>query len=172
MELTFSLAIDSDAAELATLHSAAAGDLTQRFGRGFWSSSQSEKGVLRELSRPKFSRILIGRMGGQIAGTVRLATKKPWAIDTAYFTPVARPLYLTGMAVHPAFQRRGVGRLFMKEAEALARGWPGNAIRLDAFDAAPGAGDFYLKCGMREVAHVVYKGNPLIYFERVLDAIL
>ena len=60
----------------------------------------------------------------------------------------------------------------MKEAEALAKNWPGDAIRLDAFDAAAGAGDFYLKCGMREVARVVYKNDPLVYFERVLDAIL
>jgi len=172
MELSFSLATDSDAAELADLHLAAAEDLTLRFGHGFWSSSQSEKGVLRDMSRAKFSRILTARIDGRIAGTLRLATKKPWAINTTYFTPVTRPLYLTGMAVHPAFQRYGVGRHLMKEAETLARAWPGDAIRLDAFDAAAGAGDFYLKCGMRKLAHVPYKGNPLIYFERVLDATL
>ncbi len=94
---------------------------------------------------------------------------KPWAIDTAYFTAAKKPLYLTGMAVHPNLQRKGVGRLLLKEAEAIARAWPAEAIRLDAFDSAAGAGPFYEKCGFREVAHVIYKKNPLIYFERILS---
>ena len=35
-------------------------------------------------------------------------------------------------------------------AEAIASAWPADAIRLDAFDSAPGAGAFYAKCGLRE----------------------
>jgi hypothetical protein len=56
----------------------------------------------------------------------------------------------------------------MKQAESIARAWPADAIRLDAFDAAAGAGPFYAKCGYREIAHVVYKKDPLIYFELIL----
>lgn len=168
MGLVFASANDSDAAALAALHSAVAHDLTRRFGQGFWSLAQSERAVLADMRRPKFSRILIVRASRRIIGTLRLATKKPWAIDTAYFTRVERPLYLTGMAVHPNFQRAGVGRLLMKEAEALARSWPADAIRLDAFDADAGAGGFYAKCGLREVARVRYKNDPLVYFELLL----
>ena len=105
-----------------------------------------------------------------IIGTLRLATKKPWAIDIAYFTPAERPLYLTGMAVLPNHQRKGIGRQLMKEAESMARAWPADAIRLDAFNAAAGAGPFYAKCGLREVARVVYKRDPLIYFEMILSS--
>ena len=72
------------------------------------------------------------------------------------------------MAVHPDLQRLGVGRLLMQEAEAHARAWPADAIRLDAFDNAAGAGPFYAKCGYREVAHVIYKKDSLVYFELVL----
>ena len=36
---------------------------------------------------------------GVIVGTLRLVTKKPWAIDPAYFASVRRPLYLLSMAV-------------------------------------------------------------------------
>jgi GNAT superfamily N-acetyltransferase len=72
------------------------------------------------------------------------------------------------MAVHPEFQRQGLGRLLLKEAEAVARAWPADAIRLDAFDADAGAGAFYAKCGFREVARVAYKQDPLIYFEMIL----
>ncbi len=168
MKLTFAVATNSDAADLANLHSAAAEDLTRRFGHGFWSSSPSERGILANMRLPKFSRTLIARSKGRIVGTLRLATKKPWAIDTSYFTPADKPLYLTGMAVHPTHQRKGIGRLLMKEAAVQAKAWPADAIRLDAFDAAAGAGPFYAKCGYREVARVVYKKDPLIYFELTL----
>ncbi|HTT63676.1 MAG TPA: GNAT family N-acetyltransferase [Bryobacteraceae bacterium] len=169
MKLVFEHATEADAATLAALHCAVAEDLTRRFGRGFWSSWPSEGGLLHELRRRKFSRTMIARNSStRIVATLRLATKKPWAIDTAYFTAAKRPLYLTGMAVHPDFQRRGIGRRLLKQAEAAARAWPAEAIRLDAFDADAGAGAFYAKCGYREVARVTYKQDPLIYFELLL----
>jgi GNAT superfamily N-acetyltransferase len=172
MKLIFATATPSDAPELAALHSAAAEDLTRRFGHGFWSSPPTERGILVNMRKPKFSRTVIARASGRIAGTLRLATKKPWAIDTAYFTAAVRPLYLTGMAVHPDHQCKGVGRLLMQEAEAVARAWPADAIRLDAFDAAAGAGAFYAKCGFRELAHVTYRNNPLVYFELALPPLI
>ena len=172
MKLVLGTATNADAAALAALHCAVSEDLTRRFGQGFWSSGHTERGVLANMWMPKFSRILLARNNRRIIGTLRLATKKPWAIDTAYFTEVKRPLYLVGMAVHPAFQGKGVGRLLMKEAENIARAWPADGIRLDAFDAEAGAGGFYEKCGFREVARVAYKQNPLVYFESVLPPII
>jgi hypothetical protein len=56
----------------------------------------------------------------------------------------------------------------LKEAEATARAWPADALRLDAYDAEAGAGPFYEKCGFREVGRVSYKRNPLVYFELML----
>jgi hypothetical protein len=91
MKLTFATATTADAAELAALHSAASEDLTRRFGHGFWSSSPSQRGFLANMRLPKFSRILIARSRGKIIGTLRLATKKPWAIDTSYFTRRRNP---------------------------------------------------------------------------------
>lgn len=177
MKLFFAAATDSDAPELAALHRAAVEDLTLRFGPGFWSSPPTERGILANMRKPKFSRTLVVRKGVRIVGALRLATKKPWAIDTGYFTSASHPLYLTGMVVHPSHQRQGIGRLLLKEAEATAaspasRSWelanPAHAIRLDAFDAVAGAGPFYAKCGYREIARVVYKNNPLVYFEFAL----
>ena len=168
MNLVFTVATTADAAELAALHAAVAEDLTRRFGHGFWSSPPSERALLANMRKPRFSQTLIARSRHSIFGTLRLATKKPWAIDTSYFTAAQRPLYLTGMAVHPTLQRKGIGRLLLKEAETIASAWPADAIRLDAFDAAAGAGPFYAKCGFREVAHVTYKKDPLVYFELTL----
>jgi GNAT superfamily N-acetyltransferase len=168
MKFEFTTATESDAPELAALHRAVSEDLTLRYGQGFWSSSATERGIVVNMRNPKFSRTLIAQAGKQIVATLRLHTKKPWAIDAAYFTPAARPLYLTGMAVLPTHQRKGIGRLLLQNAQAVAQAWPADTIRLDAFDSPAGAGPFYAKCGYRELAHIVYKNNPLVYFERVL----
>jgi GNAT superfamily N-acetyltransferase len=112
--------------------------------------------------------MLVARDDREIVGVLRLATKKPWAIDPSYFRTVSRPLYLTDMAVKPALQRQGVGRRLLVEAVATAKQWPADAIRLDAYDAPAGGGGFYSKCGFHEVGRHRYKGTPLIYFELLL----
>jgi GNAT superfamily N-acetyltransferase len=112
--------------------------------------------------------VFVARHDGEIVGTMALGPRKPWAIDLAYFTPVAHPLYLTGMAVHPEHQACGIGRGMIEESLRLARDWPAHAIRLDAFDAPAGAGAFYAKCGFREAGRRTYRMSPLIYYERVL----
>jgi GNAT superfamily N-acetyltransferase len=163
--LSFSVAGLAEASELAALHTLASNDLTRRFGHGFWSSATTEKGLRFRMSH---SRVLIARRGKSIVGTLHLQTKKPWAIDVSYFTPVTKALYLTGMAVLPKMQGKGIGRKLLGEALKQARAWPADAVPLDAFDAKAGAGDFYAKCGFREIAHVVYRKDPLSYFEFVL----
>ena len=160
-------ATHEDAAEIAALRNAAADDLTARFGNGHWTSNVSAKGVLGDLRRRM--RVLVARRQSRIAATLSMQTRKPWAIDPKYFTPCARPIYLTNMAVLPAFQRLGIGRESLAEAVTIARAWPGDAIRLDAYDADAGAGDFYLRCGFREVGRVVYKRTPLRYFEWIIQ---
>jgi GNAT superfamily N-acetyltransferase len=144
-----------------------ADDLTTRFGRGHWSFAVSEAAALRGL---RTSTVLLARDAEAVVGTLRLVTKKPWAIDISYFTPVKRALYLVDMAVSPAYQRSGVGRRLLEEARDTARCWPADGIRLNAYDAeGAGAGRFYERCGFVEVGRVSYRGTPLIYFESRLD---
>lgn len=155
----------ADAPEIAALLTAAAVRLTSEHGPGHWTGIASEKWVLRGIET---SRVLVARRGGRIVATLRLATRKPWAIDPAYFTPVHRPLYLLDMGVDPDVQRQGLGRRLVAEAVDVARAWPGDAIRLDSYDATAGAGPFYAKCGFRHVGKAVYRGTPLEYFELLL----
>ena len=163
--LRFRDATPKDVPSIAALQNAAAGALTARFGEGHWSSLVTERGVALA---QRHARVRVGVAGTRIVTVLRLATKKPWAIDVAYFTPVKRPLYLTGMAVSVAHQRAGLGRLALDDARATAAAWPADAIRLDAYDAAAGAGPFYARCGFRVRGRVVYKGDPLVYYELVL----
>lgn len=165
MDLAFTLAAPADAAELAALHNRVADDLTARYGHGPWSAHVTERGVLFGM---RHAQVVIARNGNAIVGTLNLPTKKPWAIDTSYFTAVKKALYLTSMAVVPEMQRQGIGRLLLEEAVRRARAFLAGAIRLDAFDADAGAGAFYAKCGFREVGRTIYRKAPLIYFELVL----
>lgn len=164
--VSLGLASEDDAAAIASLRTAVAARLTEEHGRGHWSSGASESGVVRTLRSAK---VLVARSGHDIVATLTLALRKPWAIDPEYFTGVARPLYLTDMAVAPELQRRGIGRSLLEEATVLARGWPADAIRLDAYDSAAGAGDFYAKCGFSERGRVTYRRTALVYFELLLD---
>jgi GNAT superfamily N-acetyltransferase len=164
-DLLFATATAADAAAIATLRTAVAADLTARYGTGHWSSAVTERGVLHSL---KHSRVLLAQHESDIVGVLRLATKKPWVIDPAYFHAVRRPLYLADMAVKPTVQRQGVGRRLLLEGIAAARKWPADAIRLDAYDADAGGGSFYLRCGFREVGRVTYRETPHIYFELLL----
>ena len=163
--VTFGPATTGDAADIASLLAATADELTSRHGSGHWSLAASEKTVLRDMRR---SVILLGRTASRVVATFRLARRKPWAIDPRYFSSSNTPVYLTTMAVDPSMQGKGIGRLCIKEAKAIARDWPSDAIRLDAYDAEAGAGDFYRKCGFREVGRVSYKNTPLVYFEMML----
>jgi len=155
----------ADAAALAELRNAAADRLSERHGRGTWSGRCTERGVRFDMTR---ATVFVARHGPDIVGTMALGARKPWSIDVAYFTPVARPLYLTGMAVHPDYQRQGMGRAMIEESLRIARDWPADAIRLDAFDAPAGAGPFYERCGFRERGRRTYRTSPLVYYERVL----
>jgi len=159
------LATPDDAAAIASLQTAVAEHLALRHGKGYWSSAASERGVLFQMRTGK---LYLARQEDRVIATLRLATKKPWAIDKSYFSPCKRPLYLTDMAVAPDLQRAGIGRLCMEEVARIGRAWPADAVFLDAFDAEAGAGEFYRKCGFREVGRVTYRKTPLIYFERLL----
>jgi GNAT superfamily N-acetyltransferase len=162
MRVKLSEAADQDVAKIAELRMATAAALTRRFGTGPWSGLATEKGVRFDLRN---SKVLVAYHQGRLIATLRLTTKKPWAIDRSYFSASLRPLYLLSMAVTPDLQRQGIGRQCLEEIRGICRRWPADAIRLDAYDAPAGAGPFYAKCGFRQVGQAAYRGCPLLYFE-------
>jgi GNAT superfamily N-acetyltransferase len=164
-QIRFRPATEREAAQLAALHTAAAATLTRGHGRGPWSTKTSEKGILLAM---RTSKVYVANRGAEIVATFRLATKKPWAIDTSYFTECQQPLYLLAMAVQPTEQRLGLGKRCFDEAVRIARAWPADAIRLDAYDAAAGAGNFYVSCGCAEKRRATYRNTPLVYYEFLL----
>jgi len=165
MEFSFLPATTNDVMELAVLHTKVAERLTDLHGRGPWSSRTSIKGVLYAM---RTSKVFAARQGSEIVATLRLATKKPWAIDTSYFSSSQKPLYLLAMAVTPAKQGHGIGSRCLKEAKKIAKLWQADSIRLDTYNANAGAGPFYAKSGYTEVGRTTYRNAPLIYYELTL----
>ena len=158
-------ATEEDAADLVALRAAVNRRLLAGYGEGLWLAKLTEKGALFAMRR---ARLFVARHRGRAIAMLALSTRKPWAIDAKYFTPCARPLYLTSMAVDPQAQRKGIGRQCIEAARRIAKEWPADAIRLDAYDLPAGAGGFYAKCGFRRVGNAVYRGAPLVYYEMIL----
>lgn len=165
MPVVLEVATSEDVPELVSLRTAVSERLASQYGDGYWASNTTEEGVLFGMKR---ATIYVARKDGQLIATLSLSTTKPWAIDLKYFSPSKRPLYLTAMSVHPDRQRAGIGRACIADAARIARDWPSDTIRLDAYDVAAGAAEFYRKCGFREVGRASYRGTPLIYFEKML----
>ena len=161
----FGLAMPEEVARIAELRNAAGEKLTRAFGHGHWSHPVTAETIADAMET---SRVYVLRERQRIVGTLRLKLKKPSEYDKRWFTRVRRPLFLYDMAVDPARQRRGFGRACIEGAIRVARAWPADAIRLDAYDHPAGAGGFYEKCGFRETARRVYFRAPIIYYEMML----
>jgi GNAT superfamily N-acetyltransferase len=143
-----STATAADVPALVALRTAVAQRMTERYGEGDWSALPSEAAVIRQL---RASRILVARRDSQIVGTVRLATALQALFDSSAFTPVAHALYVLGLAVAPEVQGQGLGRMLMDAAKDAARESRADALWLDAFEHAAGAGKFYETCGFHRV---------------------
>src|SRR5258708_4217533 len=168
MPISLQPATVADVAGLVSLRVAVSGHLAAQFPGILRPTGVTEKGIRFAMTR---ATLFVARHRDQPIAALTLSTRKPWAIDTAYFSPSSpseAPLYLTDMVVAPLSQRKGVGRQCLEQSIKIARQWPADAIRLDAYDADYGAGDFYRKCGFREVGRAVYRQTPLIYFELLL----
>lgn len=109
--------------------------------------------------------MLVARQGADIVGTVRLIQANPVLFDASAFTPVSVALYLIGLAVAPQARSQGVGGELVEECKSIARAWPAQALWLDTYDHAAGAGRFYEERGFRNVGRTVLRDAPVRYYE-------
>jgi len=160
--ISISIASLSDARAIVALRTAVARGMAQDFGEGPWSVCPGDAEVAQQLF---VSHVLVARRDAEIIGTVRLAPVTQSAIDATSFTPVATSLYVLGLAVARECRGMGVGRLLMDAAKDAARSRSANALWLDAYEHAAGAGLFYIKCGFRERGRTAHDGMPLTCYE-------
>src|ERR1700744_4595963 len=72
------IATPDQAADIAAFRLAVAYDLTTRFGIGPWSSPGTEKSVLFDI---RHGVLYVAMHRNQVMASLKLCTKKPWAID-------------------------------------------------------------------------------------------
>ena len=165
MNITIDPALPRDAADIASLRNRVADDMTRAFGPGPWSRHTSKPQVLTQM---RASQMLAAREGRRIIGTVRLITPNPHAFDARAFTPVTSALYVLGLAVSSEHRKRGVGRRLMAAASQAARDRRAQALWLDVYEHAAGAGAFYPRCGFRAVGPAPGCEPPLTFYEQSL----
>ena len=158
--IAFTVATPRDAPEVVALHEAVARHLEHALpGSRRWRVPPQRQLV----ASMQATEIILARYGEAFVAMFRLDPAKGFC-GVARFTEVESFVYLLEMAVHPAHQRRGIGRLCLEEAERRARARGSKAIRLDTNDDPVKAAGFYASCGYREVLHHA----QTVYFERLL----
>jgi len=150
--------------QIAAIRDDSADDLTHRFGPGHWSGHSKLDRLKRELKKPR--QLYLVKSGDEPVATFAIAESGPKFLRPAWFAePEAPVMYLTALAVAPAWQGRGVGRWCMKFIRKAVADHGLKWIRFDAYNAPAGAADFYVKCGCVERRKFGFNGVGLIAFE-------
>ena len=123
--------------QLGEMHLNDCVDLDQKSSNGLWSKSQWE----RELTDPK--RICLGM--------IELQTKKLLGLCSAWL--VIDELYITFIAVHPSYQRRGLGRFLFSELINRSNSLQANHIHLEVKDTNEPAKAFYKSMGFKTIGN-------------------
>jgi ribosomal protein S18 acetylase RimI-like enzyme len=114
--------------------------------RATWTTVTSPAPPPAELDWSFFSEkvemrdVLVAVVDGDVAGYVRLSRPHPIASS-------AHVLAINGLAVDPAFQRRGVGRALMDAAASEARARGARRITLRVLAPNEAARSLYERCG-------------------------
>ena len=112
-------------------------DLDQKSFKGLWTKSQWE----RELTDPK--RICLG--------IIELQTKKLLGFCSLWI--VIDELHITSIAIHPKYQRKGLGKCLFSELIKLSESLRTNQIYLEVKDTNEPAKAFYKSMGFKTVAN-------------------
>ena len=107
----------------------------------------AEEGAQRvlDLREDENQTLLVADAQGTLAGMV--------CCDLTYYLPLgAQTCRITALAVSPTVQRQGIGRVLLREAEALARACGAVRIELTSASHRHDAHDFYRACGYGEGA--------------------
>jgi ribosomal protein S18 acetylase RimI-like enzyme len=164
-----------DADDLVALIDAAAAALTAKLGPGYWSKRASLRRMRERITDSDPAMIekawFVAEQGGVVVAVIALATRpfRSWK-KQLWARPDQPALGVFDLAVHPAAQRRGVGRALMRFAERTARTRGLPWVRLDAFAENPESNAFYRGIGYDERGEVSASGVALVLYERAVTS--
>ena len=160
------LAIPAELTMIRKQSAAAAADLVNKHGQGRWQVIPTRSSLSRYLESDT---LFVIEKEASVVGTFCFVTRKIVFYRKGWFAFPDDPAgYLINMAIDPQYQRLGVGRQVMNELGKLAGRMKLLAIRLDAYQGAAGAGEFYRKCGCLLVHEGKVGDVGLEYYEKVL----
>lgn len=175
MIVSFELARETHAQAIAAMRIASGAKLAHDLGPGKWSGTTRLPAVRERIrgADPQNLRaqtIYVCCRDGEALGSVVVSTFLPSFLKGKLWRqPKASALGVFNLVVHPAHQRQGLGRLLMAGVEELAGSHGIPFIRLDAFEASPGATAFYRALGYDERATVTLRTTRLVLFEKAAD---
>ena len=123
--------------QLGIMHLNECVDLDQKSLNGLWTKYQWE----RELADPK--RICLG--------VIELETKKLLGLCSAWL--VMDELQITSIAVHPKYQRKGLGKVLLSDLIKRFSSLQTNQIHLEVKDTNEPAKAFYKSMGFKTVSN-------------------
>lgn len=166
----FRLAEESDAKALVELHNAVADDLTRKLGKGYWGGHRSlraQRDRIRKSNETPQHHIFVLPGNEGIIATVVLTTRRaPFWRKALWREPNAEAICVYDLAVLPAREGTGLGRMAMRLAEEMARSMGLDYVRLDAFAQNPHSNGFYSHLGYEMRGELVVGGVPLNLFEK------
>ena len=108
----------------------------------------------------------------QVAGCIMLSPVKDRVYETVHWlTPDTKSLYIHRLAVHPEFQKKGLGGQLMDFAEQFAIAKAYQSIRLDTFRQNPANQQFYEKRGFQKLDPIFFpkqSPHPFYCYEKIL----
>ena len=142
--------------QLGIVHLNACIDLDKKSLKGLWTKTQWE----RELTDSK--RICIGVMD--------IENQKLLGLCSAWL--VMDEIQITSIAIHPSFQRKGLGKLLLSDLIKRTNSLLTNQIYLEVKDTNEPAKAFYNSMGFKIIGnrHNFYKdGNDALIFKKQLN---
>lgn len=109
---------------------------------------------------------------GSLAGAVTLSPNMPRLAQHVRWLTSQPFLRICRLAVHPRFQRQGLGRSLMDFVEQTVRQRHIASLRLGAYSQHAGAVAFYQRLGYQRVGEAINPAcpHPFICMEKVLSA--
>ncbi len=109
----------------------------------------------------------------QIKGCIMFSPEKDEVYNSAkWLTQDDKNIYVHRLAVHPKFQKKGIGNKLMNFAESIAKKLNFISIRLDTFSQNKSNNKFYESRGYQKLGDVFFRKQsefPFHCYEKILN---
>ena len=163
---------ESDLKTLKAITDACARDLNAR-GIFQWNETYPNAAVFKKDLEQEA--LYVYELQNHVIGCIMFSEEKDLIYNQIqWLTPDKKNLYVHRLAVHPQYQKKGIGRKLMAFAEAYALKNQFYSIRLDTFSKNPRNLRFYESRGYNKLGAVYFEKqskDPFHCFEKVIKRI-